>query len=190
MTELVFLLEEESAKAMLDGLLPRILPAGLPYRCIPFEGKQDLERQLIRKIRSYRVPDSWFIVMRDQDSDPDCVALKTRLKELAAEAGHPEAMVRIVCRELESFYLADLMAVERALGLRNLARHQSGRKFRKPDMLTSPSRELGILTGGRYQKVGGSRAIGRLLDPENRRSASFRALVDGLRRLTDDILIG
>ncbi len=183
MTELVFLLEEDSAKAMLDGLLPRILPVDLPYRCIPFEGKQDLEKQLVRKIRNYRNPGARFIIMRDQDAHPDCIALKTRLKALAVQAGHPDTMIRIVCRELESFYLADLTAVEQALGLRNLARLQHGNKFRAPDRLVSPSRELEKLTHGRYQKVGGSRAIGPLLDIENRRSPSFRALVTGLRRL-------
>jgi hypothetical protein len=183
MKELVFLLEEKSAKAMLDGLLPRILPTDLPHRCIPFEGKQDLEKQLVRKIRNYRNPEARFIVMRDQDAYADCIALKTRLKALALEAGHPNAMIRIVCRELESFYMADLAAVEQALGVHNLARLQQRAKFRAPDSLLSPSRELEKLTNGRYQKVGGSRAIGPFLDIENDRSPSFRALVTGLRRI-------
>lgn len=76
MTELVFLHEEESAKAMLEGLLPRILPPEIHHRLIPFEGKQDLERQLLRKIRSYRNPQAHFIVMRDQGSHVDCRELK------------------------------------------------------------------------------------------------------------------
>ena len=53
MRELVFLLEEPSAKAMLESLLPRLLDSGIAYRCIPFEGKQDLEKQMTRKIRGY-----------------------------------------------------------------------------------------------------------------------------------------
>ncbi len=92
-------------------------------------------------------------------------------------------MVRIACRELETFYIADLAAVEAALGLANLARHQGTRKFRTPDAIASPSSELVRLTRGRYQKVGGSRAIGRYLDTENTRSPSFRALIAGIRRL-------
>lgn len=44
MRELVFLLEEASAKAMLESLLPRILHEETRFRCIPFEGKQDLEK--------------------------------------------------------------------------------------------------------------------------------------------------
>jgi hypothetical protein len=183
MRELVFLLEEESAKAMLEGLLPRILLPEIHYRLIPFEGKQDLERQLVRKIRAYRNPEAHFIVMRDQDSHADCHELKATLKALCQEAGRPDTIVRIVCRELESFYIADLAAVEAALGLANLARHQRRRKFRTPDAIASPSAELVRLTDGRYQKVGGSRAIGRYLDADNTRSASFRALIVGIRRL-------
>ncbi len=41
MSELVFLLEEPSARAMLEGLLPRLLPDGLPIRFIVFEGKKE-----------------------------------------------------------------------------------------------------------------------------------------------------
>jgi hypothetical protein len=54
MRELVFFLEEPSAKAMLETLLPRMLDQSITVRCVPFEGKQDLEKQLTRKIRAYQ----------------------------------------------------------------------------------------------------------------------------------------
>ena len=59
MSKLVFLLEEESAKNMLQGILPRMLP-DTPVQYITFEGKQDLEQQMVRKIRLWREPDSRF----------------------------------------------------------------------------------------------------------------------------------
>jgi hypothetical protein len=43
MKELVFLLEEPSAKAMLESLLPRLLDEQIKFRLIPFKGKQDLQ---------------------------------------------------------------------------------------------------------------------------------------------------
>lgn len=183
MRELVFLLEEASAQAMLEGLLPKLLLAGTPVRYLVFEGKSDLERQLVRKVRGYRNQEARFIVIRDQDSHPDCTAVKVRLAGLCQEAGKPEALVRIACRELESFYLADLAAVEKGLELSGLARRQGHRKFRSPDYLGSPSNELATLTKGCYQKISGSRAIGPWLDPDNVRSDSFRNLVAGIRRL-------
>jgi hypothetical protein len=58
------------------------------------------------------LPDSFFVVLRDQDSG-DCLEIKERLMALCGRAGKEDALVRIACRELESFYLGDLKAVER-----------------------------------------------------------------------------
>ncbi len=189
MRELVFLLEEQSAKAMLDSLLPRLLDDRVTFRLIPFEGKQDLEKQLVRRIRGYQNRAARFIVLRDQDSQPDCVKLKQHLLDLCAASGKQAAcVVRIACTELESFYLADLASVERALGIKGLATQQQSRKFREPDSLGSPSRELKVLTRNRYEKVAGSRAIGACLTLDNGRSPSFRNLVSGIRRMQRELL--
>ena len=128
MRELVFLLEEPSAKAMLESLLPRMLKQDTLFRCIPFEGKQDLEKQLTRRIRAYQNERARFIVLRDQDSHPDCTAVKQGLLDLCDKSGKfARCLVRIACRELEAFYLADLQAVERALEIDGLTRHQNSR---------------------------------------------------------------
>ena len=167
MRELVFLLEEASARAMLESLLPRILSPEIKPRLIPFEGKQDLEKQMVKRLRAYQNPHARFIVMRDQDSHADCKALKASLIERCREAGKDSVtLVRIACRELESFYLADLAAVEAGLGIRGLVKQQQTVKFRQPDRLGSPSKELKKLTKERYQKVSGSRQIGQHLDWE------------------------
>ncbi len=190
MKELVFLLEERSAKALLESLLPRLLEAEVGYRLIPFEGKQDLEKQLVRKIRGYQNPEARFIVLRDLDSQPDCMKLKQQLLELCDQSGKGEhCLVRIACTELETFYLADLQAVEQALGLKGLAKQQNGKKFRAPDQLGSPSRELKTLTANAYEKVAGSRAIGSYLQLDNERSLSFRNLVAGIRRQQSQLLV-
>lgn len=182
MSELVFLLEELSAKAMLEGLLPRLLPDDLPVRYIVFEGKSDLEAQLVRRLQHYRVPEARFVVLRDKDA-ADCHAVKAGLVEKCQQAERPDALVRIACHELESWYLADLAAVERALELSGLAGKQNRRKYRTPDALANPARELSTLTSGRYQKVGGSRAIGPHLDLNNTRSESFAVFVAGMQRI-------
>jgi hypothetical protein len=186
MRELVFFLEEPSAEAMLRGILPTIIPAGVMPRFIVFEGKQDLEGQLVKRLRGYRHPNARFIVMRDQDAEPDCTKIKSRLVKLCKQAGRPSALVRIACRELESFYLADLHAVERGLGLSSLASQQQKRKYRDPDQLISPKEEMKKLTKNQYQPVAGSREIGPYLDPTNSRSRSFHNLVLGIRRLVGE----
>jgi len=185
----VFLLEEESARAMLAGVLPRVLDPAVQPRWIVFEGKQDLEKQLVKRLRGYQNPHARFLVLRDQDSTPDCKVVKARLLELCGQAGRSAvSLVRIACRELEAFYLADLKAVEAALDLKDLSRHQLSAKFRSPDHLGTPSGELVKLTGGAYQKVSGSRLLGTHLDLGDARSASFKNLVAGVRRLQQELL--
>jgi hypothetical protein len=188
MTELVFLLEEPSAKAMLESLLPRILSTNTQFRCIPFEGKQDLEKQLVRKIRAYQNPQARFIVLRDQDSHPDCTAIKRNLLDLCQQAGKAQqCVVRIACRELETFYLADLKAVEMAFDLKGLQKQQPNKKFRNPDYLVSPNKELKSLTKQRYEKVAGSREIGKYMDANNQRSPSFRNLISAILRMEQEL---
>ena len=153
MNELVFLLEEASAQAMLEGLLPKMLPTQVVPRYVVFEGKQDLEKQLLRKIRAYNNPEARFVVLRDQDSHPDCLAVKAKLSELCYQAGKPATLVRIACRELESFYLGDLAAVELGLEITGLVRQQPNKSYREPDRLGSPALELRKLTKGLYQSL-------------------------------------
>lgn len=189
MKELVFLLEESSAKAMLESLLPRVLNSAIQFRCIPFEGKQDLEKQLIRKIRGYQNPEARFIVLRDQDNHPDCTLVKSRLLDLCQQSGKStHCKVRVACRELETFYLADLTAVEHGLRITGLSRLQGTKKFRAPDELGSPSKELSSLTKNRYEKVSSSRAIGKHLALDNTRSPSFQHLIGSINELSSQLL--
>ena len=67
----------------------------------------------------------------------------------------------------------------------NLARLQNKNPYRSPDSFPAPSRRLSTIVPA-YQKVGGSRAIGPHLDPNNNRSRSFANFVKGIRRLCED----
>ena len=182
MKELVFFLEEESAKALLVTLCPRLIPADNPIetRFIVFEGKQDLDRQLEPKLRGYLNRQASFIVLRDQDR-ADCRTVKRALVARCDRAGRPDTVVRIACRELETFYLGDLRAVELGLRIRGLLAKQNKAKFRDPDRLQSPSLELERLSGRQYQKVAGSRAIAPHLNLEMPGSRSFRHLIQAIR---------
>ncbi len=192
MRELVFLLEEESAKALLESLLVRLpLHPSITPTFIPFEGKQDLDRRLTKIMRHYYggLPHVRFLVLRDQDGYPNCTDLKDKLLGKCREAGKAAVTrVRIACTELETIYLADLAAVEKAFRLRGLAKQQDTKNFRDPDRLGSPKQELQILTKGAYRQIEGSRAIGQHLDLTNTRSATFKNLLGGIRRLEQELL--
>lgn len=181
MSTLVAFLEEPSAAHMLKAVLPSILPSGCILKCITFEGKQDLEKGLERKMRCWLSPDSYFLVLRDRDSE-DCRMVKSRLVDICRRAGRPNAIVRIACGELESFYLGDLDAVSRALGCKMPSSRKS--KFRAPDSLNNAADELTRVTGRLYQKVSGSKAIGPFLKTDgSNKSHSFNVLLTGVRRL-------
>jgi hypothetical protein len=184
MRRLIFLLEEPSAEEMLKGILPKMLPDGIHPEFKVFEGKQDLEKGLPRILRAWRTPCCSFIVIRDQDSG-DCHVVKQKLRILCQEAGRNDVpvLIRIACHELESFYLGDLAAVEKGIGVTGLAGMQNKKKYRDPDRLGSPSDELERLTAGLYEKVSGSRAIAPYFILEQNRSHSFHVLVSGIRKL-------
>ena len=185
MTQLVVFLEEPSAREMLCGLLPRLLPQTVGFRCVVFEGKQDMEKRLPRKLRAWQTPDSRFVVLRDKNSG-DCGQIKDRLLRICRNAGRADTLVRIACHELESWYLGDLSAVESGLGIDGLIRHQGKAKYRNPDRLANPVQELQKLTGNRYQKVSGSRRIGPHLSLDSNRSHSFLVFLSGMQRLISE----
>jgi hypothetical protein len=181
MSQLVFFLEERSAKALLEAIMPRLFPDGFEARYVVFEGKQDLEKQLMARLRGYLVPHARFIVLRDQDS-ADCHEVKKVLRQICVDAGRPEAVVRIACRELESWYLADLAAVETALGVKGLGKQQNTSRYKFPDLQQNPARLLKDIAPA-YQKISGSRAIGPHMNLENSRSASFAHFIAAIRKV-------
>lgn len=137
-------------KTLLDALLPRIFP-GLPFLCVPHEGKQDLDRSIPRKLKAWREPGVRFIVVRDNDGQ-DCVALKRRLVTLCRDAGREDTLVRIACQELEAWYLGEPRALAAASGDDGLRTIDTKARFRDPDSVLRPSVELRTLVP-EYQVV-------------------------------------
>lgn len=187
MRRLVCFLEERSAQAMLEAVLPRIIGDTVQIQYKPYDGKNDLDNNLERALRCWKTPDTVFLVLRDQDQG-DCQEIKMKLlHKVVAARRESVTLVRIACRELESFYLGDLEAVAAGLKLRNPAGRQAASRYRDPDSMVKPSEELKRLSGGSYQKIAGSRAIAPLLKLDgSNRSRSFNMLLVGLRRLVGE----
>jgi hypothetical protein len=184
MKQLVFLLEEESMKALLDILLPTILPSDINFLCIPHEGKQDLEKSIPRKLRAWQKPNTVFIIVRDKDK-ADCIELKQRLVQLCSDAGRADSLVRIACHELESWFLGDLAAVEQAFSIENLSVKQKTKKYRDPDKLANASEELAKLVKG-YRKVSGAEKIATHMIINKNYSHSFNCFISGINRLINN----
>ena len=121
---LVLLVEEQSMEALLQTLLPRLLPYGCSHDVHAFRCKTDLKRKVAARLRAYAkwLPDDWrILVLVDRDRD-DCRVLKEELEGAARGAGLRTASGderwqvanRIVIEELEAWYFGDWRAVLRA----------------------------------------------------------------------------
>jgi hypothetical protein len=180
-TNLVFLLEEPSAKDLLTGLLPRLVPGRVQLHYLVFEGKQDLEGNLVRKLRGWRMPNSAFVVLRDQDA-AECRKVRARLAELVKESERTPSLVRVACRELESWIIGDWDADAEAFERPNLAGLSAKEAYRDPDDLVRPVEWLRKHIP-EYQKRDGARRVGALLDPQRNQSKSFRTFCAGIKAL-------
>lgn len=178
--KVIFLLEEESLKHLLEGLLPRLYP-GLVFQCVAHEGKSDLEKSIPRKLRASCEPGARFLVVRDNDGG-DCVELKRKLTRLCEEGGRADSVVRIACQEIEAWYLGDSNALADAYGDERLRGIERKAQYRDPDAVQKPSVALKRLAP-EFQKISGARRMAARLTPEGNRSASFHALLRGIEKL-------
>jgi hypothetical protein len=179
----IFLLEEPSMKAFLLEFLPRLIPGwreGEHFLLVPHEGKSDLDKSVARKLPAWREPGARFVIVRDNDGS-DCTALKARLLGLCQGASR-QVLVRLVCQELEAWYLAQADALAGAYPSRAEAIKRLADRHPDPDACANPSRELARVIP-EFQKQDAARRLGRLLAVDDARSASFRVFVSGVRRV-------
>lgn len=184
MSRVVFLLEEYSMKVLLDGLLPRLFP-GLPFLCVPHEGKQDLEKSLPRKLRAWREPGVRFVVVRDNDGN-DCHEVKERLVDLCRQGNRGDTLVRIACQELEAWYFGAPDALAAVFARESLRKIGQVARFRDPDAIQQPAKALAEVVE-EFQKVTGARRMAQVLTRENR-SRSFQVLISGIDGFAPEFL--
>jgi hypothetical protein len=182
---LVFLLEEPSMKHLLVGLLPRLIPGwvhGEHFLCVPHDGKSDMDLSVPRKLAAWRVPGDRFVVLRDNDAAA-CVQVKARLVKMCIDNGRPDTLVRLVCQELEAWYLGDLEALAAAYNEPKLRSPAVHKRFLDPDAWEKPSIQVQRLLPV-FQKGEGARRMGvALRGADESKSRSFKVFVTGVQRL-------
>lgn len=171
-------------RELLDGLLPRLYPE-LDFQCLVHEGKNDLERSIPRKLKGWKEPGVRFVVLRDNDGG-DCLLLKQRLMQLCKAANRPDTIVRIVCQELEAWYLGEPVALAEAFGSEKSRGIGRKARFRDPDGVQQPSDAFKKLVP-RFHKVSGAQDMAATLARERNRSKSFQVFLSGLDKLCADI---
>ncbi len=185
-------------EAFLRTFLPRLLPVDRTFHVHPFQGKSDLLSKLEDRLRAYAtwLPQDWRIVVVVDRDDDDCLALKSRLEQIAGRAhlitkskarGQSWQIVnRIAIEELEAWYFGDWAAVQSAYQRlpTNIARKKG---FRDPDAIAGGTWEAferilqkhGYFKGG-LSKIEVARTLGALIEPSRCESASFASFREGV----------
>ena len=197
MVHIDVLTEESSAKEFLHNLLPRILEDTDTYNIYSFQGKQDLLKKLLYRLRAYHnypLNTHKVIILIDRDAG-NCVNLKRQLEEIVHDAGliskreNPDnfrAITRIVIEELESWYFGDTQALHEAYPEipKNL-REKKG--YEKPDEIIKPSNKLLRLLKTEYAhmthlpKIEAAKRIAPYMSPEINTSESFQKFCEAVK---------
>ncbi len=175
--KIMFLLEEQSAEEMLKQFMPRHFP-GVSCTYRRFSGKGELLKRLAKVVRNHDDSECHFLILCDRDQD-DCRKLKKHIDTLCHQTGkHHKCKIRIACYELESWYLAQLDVVASHFGVPELVRQQN--RYANSDNVDKPSKILERITRKNYQKIKGSRIMGRYLEKDVPRSTSFRHFINAI----------
>ena len=196
---LVFMLEEPSTEAFLQGFLPGVFPDGVSWDLHPFNGKQELLRELPVRLKAYRswLPEDWRIVVLLDEDRQDCRVLKRTMEAMALGAGFATrsapardgrfvVLNRIAVEELEAWFLGDITALAEAfpgvpptLGQREKFRDPDGVSGGTWEALERVLQDAGHFAGG-LGKIALAREMGPRLNPARNTSGSFRVFAEGL----------
>ena len=173
-------------ESFLKGFLPKVLPDGYVYNqnyfLHPHQGKSDLLKSIPAKIKIDYGETTVFVILHDQDSN-NCIDLKNKIQQICqtnCRDGN-RCLVRIVCRELESWYFGDLDAIEQAFPKFKANKYKNKSKFRNPDSINAADEMMKILP--EFQKNKGAKLLSQYIDVSNNRSNSFKQFVTGLQRI-------
>lgn len=196
-----FFLEEPSAEAFLQGMLQKLLPAGVTSSFIVFQGKHDLLANLKPRLKAYRnwIPDDYKIVVLVDEDRQDCQQLKAKLEAAAKAAGlatkaNPKqrsfvVLNRIAVEELEAWFFGDIAALAKAYpGVSPTLDKRA--QYRDPDTIAGGTWEAlqrvlqkaGYFGGG-LPKIEVAREMAKHMEPGRNTSASFGHFVQGLAAL-------
>lgn len=180
--------EELSIKKVFDQILPKILPNNVFYRVYPHQGKQDLERALVKTLPSIsKIPGSKILVTRDQDHN-DCIEVKKQILDLIKDKCQCEFSIRIVCKELESWFLGDMKAIEAAYPRFKANQYINKSEYRIIDKISYPNTILlKIIPEYRDRdtlpKLEAAENISQYLDTTINKSDSFNHTIKAITKL-------
>jgi hypothetical protein len=202
MTQLEILVEEQSAEEALRRLLPKITKDRGRANVLNLGSKYKLLKSLPSRLAAYRQriergEQLRIVVLVDRDDD-NCENLKGNLEKMARDVALPtktspdatgcfRVLNRIVIEELESWFIGDPAALQKAFGGLPRIDASSG-IFRNPDnggsweALHRFLKKHGIYKSS-FPKIEAARRIAPHMDITANRSKSFQAFVSGIEAM-------
>ena len=198
---IVFLLEEPSAEAFLQGVVGKLLPKGTSWNFVVFQGKHNLLANIVPRLKAYRqwIPDDYRLVVLVDEDREDCLKLKAQLESAAFGAKLPTksrprdgtfvVLNRIAIEELEAWFFGDAVALCAAFpGVPKTIAMKA--PFRNPDAIAGGTWEAlervlqkaGYFGGG-LPKIEVARAMAKHMEPARNISTSFMQFAQGLAAL-------
>lgn len=196
---LIVLVEEESAEAALNAILPKLIPES-EIQIIRFQGKQDMLQNLLPRLRGLRswLPDKWLLLVLIDRDRADCEVLKRQLEAMAKQAGliskssvqegsRFQVVNRVVVEELESWFFGDWDAVHFAYP-RVPITIPAKQRYRDPDAIPGGTwealeqilRRAGYFESG-LRKIELARSVAPNMDPARNRSRSFQVFREAIQ---------
>jgi len=179
------LVEEESIKSLLEILIEKLskgtnwaLDKNVFIRS--FEGKSHLKKELPIKAKVYANfhEPVFLLVLQDQDSN-DCLKLKQSITELIKPSNLSTYKIRIVCKELECWYLGDLDAVERIIPNSKASKYKNKSKFKDPERLNGKEELKRWIHP--YNAISFAKSIASHMDWEVNKSKSFHHTIKTIK---------
>jgi hypothetical protein len=180
--------EEPSIKYVLEEIIYKLNLVENQFRIYPHQGKNDLITALKKTLPSIsRIPDSKILITIDQDKN-DCILLKNEIQQIIELQCVCDFKIRIICRELESWYLGDMNAIENAFPRFKSENYKNKSYYRNVDKIFSPNLEvLKIIPEykqyKRLPKIEVAKRISPFLELEGNKSSSFNNTIKAIKFL-------
>ena len=154
------------------------------WKIIAHQGKQDLLGGLPTTFRAQARlgGDRKIVVLCDKDSD-DCCELKRKIRDKVPAKLRGSTLIRIVCCELEAWYLGDKNALVAAYPDCGRIGRRDWKKNPDDCRPPKPSDKIKEKARGFNKVAAGEKVSGKIRNLKDNRSPSFRVFVSGLRGL-------
>jgi hypothetical protein len=180
--------EETSAEKCFEAILPKIILDSQSFKILAHGGRENLKKALKTTLPKISESNGVRILITIDQDKHDCKNLKKELQEIIQKNCRCSYKIRIVCKELESWFLGDLEAISKAYPRFRADKYRNKSDMRNVDAINSPSKKLlKIITqleGRKFlSKNELSEKISNHLDLTKNTSNSFNQTVQAIKFL-------